>query len=117
MANFVKTSLDLVTKTIGVVEQTVVEPTSCLGDDAVLLIIENLSGVETFNGYAWASPNGVSQWNVEENDNFQGILPGKTRRMLLAADRLYVRVLGSFAGAPANVRITVIMLRAASRRG
>jgi len=117
MANFVKRDVTLSTKAVGVVEQTIIDPTSCLGDDAILLIIENTSGVETFNGYAWASPDGVTQWNVEENDNFQAILPGKTRRMLLPADRLYVRVLGNFAGAPGTVRISVIMLRAASRRG
>jgi len=116
MANFVKRSTSLSPVSVGVIDQTVISPVNCLGDDFVLLLIENLSAAETFTGYAWSSPDGVTQWNVEENDNFVSIAPTKTRRMLLPADRMYVRVLGAFAGNPDSVRVSVVLFRSAVRR-
>lgn len=95
---------------VGIIEQTVIAPFSGRGEDAFLLVVENLSLTETFEGYAWSSPNGTNGWVVEDNDAFVGILPGKTRRLLLPQDRIWVRLLGNFVAGPATVRVDAILL-------
>jgi hypothetical protein len=117
VAHFVKREVELRTVAVGVVEQTVLAANSLVGEDAVLLVIENLSGTQTFSGTVWNSPDGSTQWSQETDDSFLSTAPGISRRILLPADRLWVRVLGSFAGAPGSVRLTVIKLREATRRG
>ena len=108
MGYYVKT--DGVTVAVGIVEQSVIAPFSTRGEDLALIIIENLSVTETFNGYVWSSPNGNNGWVVEDNDAFVGILPMKSRRLLLPADRINLRLLGNFVAAPDNVRVTVYVL-------
>jgi len=117
MANFVNPTVERVPVAVGVVEQTILAPTDARGEDGLLIIIENPSLTDTVTAYAWCSPDGVNQWAVEDNDQFAPIPPGKSRRMLLPSDRLWVRVLGNYALGPASLYLTVIKLRKAYRRG
>lgn len=102
--------LDAIPVSVGVIEQTVIAATPTRGEDVLLLVVENLSATETFTGTAYNSPNGVSQWNAETSDEFVDIAPLKTRRYLVAPDRIYTRLLGNFVGAPGSVRVTVFVL-------
>lgn len=102
--------LDGIPVPVGIVEQSVISPFSTRGEDLALIIIENLSATETFDGHAWASPNGVNGWVVEDNDAFVAIAPTKSRRLLLPADRIWIRLLGNFQAAPDNVRVTVFVI-------
>ena len=102
--------IDAQTLAVGIIEQSVIAPFSGRGENPLLMVIENLSNTETFTGYAWTSPNGSTQWLVEPDDSFVDIPPGKTRRMLLPADRIWARVLGNFVGAPDSVRISAFLM-------
>lgn len=102
---------------VGVVEQTVLAATNIRGEDHFLIVLTNPSLTETFYGTCASSPNGVTQWTSELNDEFAEMAPGATRRMLLPADRLFARVTGRFGTAPDTIRLTTTKLRQATRRG
>ena len=108
MGYYVKT--DGVTLPVGILEMEVIAPFCTRGEDLALIIIENLSVTETFDGHVWASPNGTNGWVIEENDAFVSILPTKSRRLLLPADRIWLRMLGNFVAQPDNVRVTIFIL-------
>ena len=108
MGYYIKTAG--VTVPVGVVDQSVIAPFSTRGEDLALIVVENLSATETFTGYAWSSPNSTDGWVVEDNDAFVSILPTKSRRLLLPADRIWIRLLGYFVAQPDNVRVTVYIL-------
>lgn len=104
--------LDAQSVPVGVVNQVVVAPFQTRGEDRVLIVIENLSLTETFEGTVWSSPNGTTQWVPETTDEFAAMAPaGTPRRLLLPPDRLWVRVMGYFSSAPDNLRVTVDLLR------
>ena len=117
MPYFVDPDREFAALAVGVVEQSVLAATNIKGEDAFLIVLQNMSAVETFTGAASASPDGVNQWAVELNDEFASIGPGVTRRMLIPADRLWVRVTGNFVGAPDTLRMSTVRLRQAVRRG
>jgi len=100
---------------VGVIDQTVMAARDIRGEDHTLLIITNpTAGV--FEGVTSSSPDGVNQWTPELNDEFASIPAGATRRMLLPADRLFVRVTGRFVSAPGSIYLSVIKLREAGKR-
>lgn len=102
---------------VGVITQTVMAPTDLAQSDSMLIVLENLSLTETFEGVTASSPNGSTQWVAELNDEFASIGPGVTRRMLLPADRRFVRITGKFVAAPDTMRISTVLFRTAIRRG
>lgn len=102
---------------VGVVDQTILAATDIRGEDHFLIVLTNPSLAETFFGSCTSSPNGVTQWAPELNDEFAEVPPGATRRMLLPSDRLFARVTGRFGTNPDTVRLTTTKLRQATRRG
>lgn len=116
MAYFVNKEVDARPLSVGIIQQTILAPVSIAGEDSVVLIIQNTSGVETFEGWAYSAPNLTGPWTQETNDEFQSVGPGVTRRMVLPADRINVRVLGNFQAAPGTLKLTVTKLRSAVRR-
>jgi len=116
MAYFVKTEIEARTVAVGVVQQAILAPQAFVGEDSMLVIIENLSATETFDGVAYSAPTSTGPWTAEANDEFQSIAPLTSRRMLLPSDRLYGRVLGNFQAAPGSIKLTVIFFRKAIRR-
>ena len=100
---------------VGVIDQSVLDPLNVRGEDHTLVILTNLTG-DTFEGSSASSPNGVNQWVPELNDEFASIGPNSSRRMLLSADRLFIRVTGRFLTTPGNINMSVIKLREAGKR-
>lgn len=104
--------MDAVRVPVGILPQTVIAPFNTRGEDRALIVVENLSLTETFEGTVWSSPNGVNQWVPETTDEFASMAAGGTpRRVLLPPDRLWIRLLGYFSAAPDEVRITLDLLR------
>jgi hypothetical protein len=116
MPYFVDEELENDGTSVGVVDQVVIAPTRVRGDDHFLIIITNPSA-DDFEGASAASPNGVNQWTTELNDEFAIIPANTTRRMLLPADRLYIRVTGRFSTTPGQLLITTVHLKQATRQG
>jgi hypothetical protein len=106
----VYTKIDGLPVTVGVVNQTVIASFATRGEDFALIIIENLSNTEVFNGSVSSSHNGTTAWVNETNDAFEAMQPLTNRRFVLPTDRLNLRVQGYFDGAPAQVRVTVIII-------
>lgn len=102
---------------LGIVSASVLPVMDIRGEDLVLVVITNMSAVDTFNGLSESSPNGLTQWASELNDEFAAIGPLVTRRMYFTSDRLFIRITGNFVAAPATLRISATRLRAATRRG
>lgn len=100
---------------VGIVQETVLAPLACAGEDSTVIIIENTSA-ETFDGVVYSAPTASGPWTQEPSDEFQGIGPATPRRMVLPADRIYLRVLGNFQAAPGTIRLSVLKLRSAVRR-
>lgn len=117
MAYFIEPLVQNATKAVGIIDTTVQASTDCRGHDSLLVVLTNASATETFNGRASSSPDGTNQWADVDDDAFQAMGPGTTRRMtLLARDHLFIRVVGHFDGAPDNMNVSVIRLRSATRR-
>lgn len=95
---------------VGVINAPIVAPFNAGGERQVLYVVQNISLTETFTGIVSSSPNGVTQWTDELSDEFASIAPGITRRLLLPLDRIWSRLNGNFLGAPASVRVSVILL-------
>lgn len=117
MPYFVDEELEFKPVAVGVIDQTILAATSVKGEDHFLIVLSNPSLTETFYGACSSSPDGVNQWAEELNDEFAEVPPGRTRRMLLPADRLFVRVVGRFGTGPDTIRISTVKLRTATRRG
>jgi hypothetical protein len=104
------TKINSVPVSVGVVNQTIIAPFATRGEDFALIIIENLSATEVFNGVVASSHNGVSAWVNETNDAFLAMQPLTNRRFVLPTDRLNLRMQGYFDGAPGIVQVTVIII-------
>lgn len=104
------TKFNAVSVAVGIIEQSIIAPFTTRGEDFALIVVENTSAVETFDGRVWASPNGINGWAVEENDAFAGIQPLKSRRLVLSSDRIFLRMLGNFVAGPSSVLVSVLQL-------
>lgn len=117
MAYFVDPFIDEKPRSVGVIEDVIIAPVDARGQDHTLVVVTNSSATETFNGRVSSSPNGRSQWSDVPDDSFQSVGPGVSRTMTLdSAQHLFVRLKGNFVGAPDTLTVTVVRLRAASRR-
>lgn len=102
---------------ITAIEGTILAPVNIRAEDAYLIVIHNPSLTDTVTATTASSMNGTDHWVAELNDEFNSIGPGVTRRMLIPADRLHVRVTGNFGLGPGNINVATAKLRTAIRRG
>lgn len=104
------TKINGVAVNVGVVNQSVIDAFTTRGEDYALIVIENLSATEVFNGVVSSSHNGTSSWVDETNDAFLAMQPLTNRRFVIPTDRLFIRMQGYFDSAPGQVRVTVIII-------
>lgn len=81
--------------------------------EAAIIFIDN-DGTDVFTGTIEFSPNGVFPGTIEQDGAFSGMaVGGPTRWVRIPVDAQWVRVSGTFAVTPGNIRVSVMLQRGA----
>lgn len=94
----------------------ILAPLNMRGFDECVLYVDN-DGANQFDGAVEVSPDGVFPGCVMPDDAFEAMSAGETRWTRVPAAAQWVRVTGTFATTPANVRISAFLQRGGSKPG
>lgn len=112
--NYVQVVQSRVTVAVGVISSVVIAAQNLRGFDQAVVFIDN-DGSDVFTGRLEISPDGTFPGVTLPDDSFADMAAGASYWSRVPGAAQYLRVTGSFATTPGNIRVSLILIRFASR--
>lgn len=112
--NYVQVVHSRVTRSVGVVSSVIIATQALRGFDQAVVFVDN-DGTDTFTGRLEISPDGVFPGYTMPDDSLAEIAAGGSGWARVPGAAQFLRVTGLFATTPGDVRVSLVLIRFASR--